>query len=413
MWCAGICGAGSAGNGNQDSCQGDSGGPIIHYLEGGIMEQIGIVSYGEGCAQADNPGVYTRLSHFSDWIECVQANPETASQAGVCDQDGLGGAKFAVDGVPACDNPTKLCKPRQINDGVCDDITEYDADGKDNGACDLSCYPLERSEDCGLPEVTDADYTPNAECVDVSGWVDWNGNGCGSYDADMCMSVGNRSPHCGLDARSACCVCGGGADKNPLITDCVANSYTNYECRSLGKWKYRDGTDPVYCSNFKPSETTDGLYPQDELINKCYADSDSVECLDPNDTIGIATVMMPDLMNAARSCCGCGGGVQHNWGEENCGINPLAVIIAAAIITCCIIYCCICCCCCCCVLCTGGIVWIVVKLTTPDDFDAPVHVVQPAVMMQGSNVATSPSYNPPSAAQAPPAYHPTGNTGAI
>ncbi|EFP98502.1 S1 family peptidase [Vibrio caribbeanicus] len=51
--------------GGRDSCQGDSGGPIINDLN----KQVGIVSWGDGCAKADAYGVYTRVQAFNDWIE--------------------------------------------------------------------------------------------------------------------------------------------------------------------------------------------------------------------------------------------------------------------------------------------------------------------------------------------------------
>lgn len=55
-------------DGGYDSCQGDSGGPIV-VSTNGVYEQLGIVSWGEGCAQANAYGVYTNISHFDDWID--------------------------------------------------------------------------------------------------------------------------------------------------------------------------------------------------------------------------------------------------------------------------------------------------------------------------------------------------------
>lgn len=61
-----ICG-GDLAVGGIDSCQGDSGGPLVMKV-GEQMTLVGVVSWGEGCAQAKLPGVYTRISHVSSWI---------------------------------------------------------------------------------------------------------------------------------------------------------------------------------------------------------------------------------------------------------------------------------------------------------------------------------------------------------
>lgn len=50
-----------AGKKGVDTCQGDSGGPMFASTPAGIR-QIGITSYGLGCATAKYPGVYTEVS---------------------------------------------------------------------------------------------------------------------------------------------------------------------------------------------------------------------------------------------------------------------------------------------------------------------------------------------------------------
>jgi secreted trypsin-like serine protease len=66
-----IC-AGDIRRGGVDTCQGDSGGPLVRQTNHGYV-QVGIVSWGAGCARRQYPGVYTQVSYFANAIRAAVA----------------------------------------------------------------------------------------------------------------------------------------------------------------------------------------------------------------------------------------------------------------------------------------------------------------------------------------------------
>ena len=64
-----ICSNSNMGNDmGIGTCTGDEGGPYICNINNTAV-LVGVISWSNGCADPNFPGVYARVTHVLDWIK--------------------------------------------------------------------------------------------------------------------------------------------------------------------------------------------------------------------------------------------------------------------------------------------------------------------------------------------------------
>ena len=80
-----LC-AGNITSGGVDSCSGDSGGPLVCFAEGSFVGYVltGVVSFGpQSCGEPKFPGIYSRVTHYIDWISSKMGDKSTSTPKGI------------------------------------------------------------------------------------------------------------------------------------------------------------------------------------------------------------------------------------------------------------------------------------------------------------------------------------------
>jgi secreted trypsin-like serine protease len=172
-----IC-AGNWDAGGVDTCQGDSGGPMFRRDSANNWIQVGIVSWGIGCARPENPGVYSQVSTFASAIAAAAADlgggtnppPACTTQANTARLTipDAGAAVNSPVTISGCSGAASSSTKAEVH------ITHtYRGDLQiDLIAPDGTAYPLKSASSSDSADNVNATYTVNASSETANGT--WN-----------------------------------------------------------------------------------------------------------------------------------------------------------------------------------------------------------------------------------------------
>eukprot|EP00727_Mastigamoeba_balamuthi_P004820 m51a1_g14336 putative transmembrane protease serine 11g-like (1957) ;mRNA; r:141011-151085 len=303
--------------GGRDTCQGDSGGPLLHLEEDGTYVQVGITSFGPGCARPQKPGIYTRVSEFRQWIDSTMAAVDRGDKVCNCPMNQIGNGYCNIlcyseacqwDGGDCNRSCSAGCTPEMLANDVCDVQCATNACGLDNNLCKDVC-----ADNC-LSSMVD-NKVCDRSCLNAM--CSFDGDDCPSqYCSPKCPLTLVRNKECNPGCYNANCSYDGGdcaAYNNSCALFCLSRDLHNGVCDPACNVKECnfDGGD---CDKYSSCHA-----PLDALGNgRCSKRYNTSECLyDGGDCLFCAPRCSLSMINNSQCDSACHN-AQCNWDGGMC-----------------------------------------------------------------------------------------------